>query len=86
MRKYDGFIYLLIIDIVISFNYITFNYFNLKGNLEKFLIYYILLSIIFLSIYLFNYKERKFTFWLYLLAFLIIKEIFIIYFYIGNNF
>ena len=86
MRKYDGFIYLLIIDIVISFNYITFNYFNLKGNLEKFLIYYILLSIIFLSIYLFNYKEGKFTFWLYLLAFLIIKEIFIIYFYIGNNF
>ena len=86
IKKYDGFIFLLVLDTIIAFNYLTFNNYNIQINFYKFSIYYIFLSIVLLPIYLFTYDNKRFIFWIYLLVFLIIKELFVIYFYIGSNF
>lgn len=86
MNKIDSFISLAIIDIIIAFNYIVFSHINKFNVLDQFLIYYISLSTILFLAKIIIEKFKKLYFAFYLIAFLIVKELFLIYFYIGITF
>lgn len=86
MKNIESFSSLILVDIVIAFNFIMFSHINRTDLVTKFLLYYISLSIFLLVV---KYSLSKFMnvlFIFYLMGFIIVKELFIIYFYIASTF